>query len=107
MVRRTIIVQWILGIGVAVLVVVGDSAALATHGGGKCGERKAILEHLEWKYDEVVRYSAITGKGGLVEVAVGPEGSWSMLVTIPGGTTCLMSSGEDWQDKVVREGKGT
>lgn len=99
--------RWILGGMVGVLVVVGSATALATHGGEKCGEREAILEHLEGKYGEVVKHVAVTGKGALVEWMVAPGGSWSMLLTIPGGATCLMSSGEGWQDKVVKEGKKT
>lgn len=99
--------RWVLEIGVAALVVVGSSTALAEHGFGKCGERKAVLEHLERKYDEVVKYAAVTGRGGFVEWTVAPEGNWSMLLTIPGGMTCIMSGGEDWQTKVVKEGKGT
>lgn len=98
--------QWATRIGIAILVVVWSSLVLAEHGFGKCGERKAVLEHLERKYKEVVKYAAITGKGGFVEWTIAPGGSWSMLLTIPGGVTCLVSGGEEWQDRVVEEGKG-
>lgn len=32
-----------------------------------------------------------------MEIAVSPTGSWTVLLTIPGGVTCLVDSGEGFQ----------
>ncbi len=89
-----------------ILVVCGmfvSSSALAV--GGACGDRDYFLDSLEEKYEEVVRYRAITGSGALVEFTVAPDGGWSMLVTFPNGTTCMTAEGTDWQD--MSRTKGT
>jgi hypothetical protein len=57
------------------------------------------LKQLEEKFNEVVEHVAITGRGALAEWTVAPSGSWSMLVTIPDGLTCIVASGSGWQDK--------
>ena len=90
--------RWILGIWL----LVNSSSAVAQ--GAECGDNNKILRHLEEKYNEVVKHAAITGRGALAEWTVAPSGSWSMLVTIPGGPTCLVSSGDSWQDRMKVEG---
>ncbi len=68
-----------------------------------CGERYALLEQLEQKFSERRTAYGLTADGRLVEVFVGPSGSWTILATAPGGPTCLVSSGAGWQeiDKLV------
>ena len=90
--------RWILG----VWLLVNSSSAVAQ--GAMCGEHNKILRQLEEKYNEVVKHAAITGRGALVELTVAPNGSWSMLVTIPDGPTCLVLSGDSWQDRMKVEG---
>ena len=85
--------RWIL-VG---LLLVASSSAVAQ--GRSCGDREYFLNQLEEKYDEVVEHVAIIGEGMLVEWTVSPSGSWSMLVTIPNGETCMIAVGHSWEDK--------
>ncbi|TQV83575.1 hypothetical protein [Denitrobaculum tricleocarpae] len=62
-----------------------------------CGEREAILETLKERYHEGRTAFGITADGRLLEVFSGPSGSWTLLMTRPGGQSCLMSSGEGWR----------
>ncbi len=62
-----------------------------------CGERHGILEWLEGNYHEKRTAFGITSDGRLIEVFAAPSGSWTILVTHPGGLTCLGTSGIDWQ----------
>ena len=40
----------------------------------------------------------LASSGGVVEVVASEDGtSWSIIVTLPGGVTCLVASGEDWE----------
>ncbi len=91
------------GVLVWVMLVV-SSSALA--GGGSCRERDYWIEGLERTRGEVVKHRAITGRGALVEFTVAPDGSWSMLVTLPGpnGLTCMTEEGTDWRDVPRIEG---
>ena len=85
--------RWIL---VGLLLIASSSAAAQ---GSPCGDREDFLRRLEEKFNEVVEHVAITGRGALVEWTVAPSGSWSMLVTIPGGLTCFVAVGQGWRDK--------
>ncbi len=86
--------RWIL---VGLLLIASSSAAAQ---GSLCGDREDFLRQLEERFSEVVEHVAITGRGALVEWTVAPSGSWSMLVTIADGPTCIVASGHDWQDKL-------
>ncbi|HIP80212.1 MAG TPA: hypothetical protein EYH07_17365 [Kiloniellaceae bacterium] len=65
--------------------------------GLQCGARDALLETLAEHHKERVVSRGLTSGGALLEVLAGPSGSWSILVTRPGGPTCLVSSGEGWR----------
>ena len=43
--------------------------------------------------------------GSLLEVLTSPAGSWTIIVTVPGGPTCLVSSGEGWRDAPIQLAK--
>ena len=92
------------GVLVGVVLVVSSSALAAE---GSCRERDYWIEGLERTHEEVVKHMAITSRGALVEFTVAPDGSWSMLVTLPGpnGLTCMTAEGTDWRD--LPEVKGT
>lgn len=69
----------------------------ATAQGPQCGPRGVILDALRSGYQERPVSRGVTSTGALLEVFAGPSGSWSILVTVPGGPTCLVSSGEGWR----------
>ncbi len=62
-----------------------------------CGERTTVLDHLKRKFHEKRTAFGLTEDGRLVEIFAGPSGSWTILITAPGGRTCLMTSGGGWQ----------
>ena len=65
-----------------------------------CGERYTILKALKQQYDEQRTAFGVTADGRLLEVVVSPRGSWTILLTRPGGLTCLVTSGDGWQQIV-------
>ncbi len=65
--------------------------------GAQCGPRDTLLRALAEGYQERPVGRGVTSSGALFEVLAGPAGSWSVLVTVPGGQTCLVSSGEGWR----------
>ena len=68
-----------------------------------CGQRDNIIAQLEKKYGETRRSVGFQRGRGVVEVYASVEtGSWTILVTDPRGTTCLMAAGEAFElDKVA------
>ena len=68
-----------------------NSAIIST-----CGERQMVLGSLKKDYKEVQDAIGISNGGGLIEVFVSPEGSFSITVTSPSKITCIISAGENW-----------
>ena len=67
-----------------------------------CGERDQVLAHLEQRFKEERTAFGLTADGRLLEVFAGPSGSWTILVTAPGGPTCMVRSGSDWHEIKTR-----
>ena len=45
----------------------------------------------------------LTDKGAVLEVFASKNGSWTFLVTMPSGLTCVVASGQSWESlKVVQ-----
>ncbi len=62
-----------------------------------CGNRDSIHERLADKFSEAPVVRALSGAGNLVEMLASPGGTWTMIITRPGGPTCIISTGEMWQ----------
>ncbi len=63
----------------------------------KCGERRDFIDQLEKQYDEKRAAFGLTSNGRLIEVFVGPSGSWTILTSHPTGISCVLDSGEGWR----------
>ncbi|MEM8698192.1 MAG: hypothetical protein AAGF44_03425 [Pseudomonadota bacterium] len=70
-----------------------------------CGKRQNIIQQLERKYGETARVMGFSQGAGVVEVYANTEsGSWTILVTNPSGTSCLMAAGEAFEAMDVKLG---
>ena len=64
----------------------------------QCGQRDALLAQLSQDYGETRKGLGLAANHALVEIfASGKTGTWTILVTLPGGTSCLLASGEDYE----------
>ena len=71
-----------------------------------CGDRTELIKDLDRKYQEKPQAIGILADGGLLEVLVSPDGSWTILVTYPKQQACVVAVGEDWQDHIRLVGEG-
>jgi hypothetical protein len=72
-----------------------------------CGERAMIVEKLNAQYKEVGQARGLVTDTRIVEIFVSPQKSWTMLVSFPNGSSCIMASGEAWdQSPVALAGNG-
>ncbi len=62
-----------------------------------CGERAKIVAYLSANYSEQPVAMALTEAGSVVEVLTSSKGTWTILVTIPAGLTCMVNSGVSWE----------
>ncbi len=65
-----------------------------------CNPRTDVLGHLAKKYGEAPVAIGVTNKGGLVEVLTTGDGNtWTIIVSQPNGTSCMIAAGEGWRTK--------
>lgn len=59
-----------------------------------CGEYEEIARVLAEQYGEQRRFVGIDATGNLLEMYVAPGGSFTAVLTQPGGPSCLVATGE-------------
>ena len=64
-----------------------------------CAERDRILAFLDRNFEEKPTAVGVTADGQLLEVLSNPSGSWTLVLTRPGGISCMISSGQGWRQK--------
>ena len=68
----------------------------------RCDVRKSVVEFLSDRYREEPVAMGVAENGGLVEVLASREGStFTIIVTNPGGQTCMVAAGEGWEDVIA------
>ena len=63
-----------------------------------CAPRATFVDQLGDKYQENPVAVGLTATGSMIEVLAAKDGSWTILITKPGGSTCMVSHGEAWQN---------
>lgn len=75
-----------------------------------CGERARIVEQLETRYRESRQGIGIASNNAVIEVFASAEsGTFTVIVTLASGQTCLIASGQDYQslaEPLRAQGKG-
>ncbi len=67
--------------------------------GQNCGNRDTVVERLTNKYGESRQSIGMAPKGRVVEVFASAEtGTWTITVTMPNGVTCLVASGQSFEE---------
>lgn len=72
-----------------------------------CGDRAEIVDRLAETYQEKATAAGLSGNGGIVELYLSADDSWTLLITYPTGIACLIAGGEHWQAVVPPAGGAT
>ncbi len=62
-----------------------------------CGERASFMNKLKETFAERPIAMGLTDKGAVLEVFASQKGSWTFLITMPTGLTCVVASGQGWE----------
>lgn len=62
-----------------------------------CGPHDIIMDLAKKTYDEVPVSMGRIGEQRMAELTLSPTGSWSLIVTTVQGVSCVVASGQDWQ----------
>lgn len=67
---------------------------------GLCSTRDVVLETLAKFGESSAGIGILDGTGNLLEFLTNPmTGSWTVVVNVRGGPTCMVWSGQGWQDR--------
>jgi hypothetical protein len=74
-----------------------------------CAERAKVIERLAEKYGETRQSMGLHHNNGVLEVYASAEtGTWTILVTMPDGLSCLIAAGQSWEGNaaaLIKPGK--
>lgn len=74
------------------------AAAQIAHSAPQCGSREALIALLADRHNETRRALGIAGGSAVMELfAAEATGTWSITITLPDGTMCLMASGSNYE----------
>ncbi len=86
-----------LGFGGAVLAL-QPAPAQTTPIAANCGQRTQVVERLSEKYGETRQSMGLAQNNGVLEVFASAEsGTWTIVITLPSGMTCLVAAGDAWE----------
>ncbi len=92
--------SWILAASFAAAALLGPLGAHAQTQSETllCDRRAKIIGGLAEKYREAPVAIGVTSTGSMVEVlTTGDGGTWTIIVSNPNGTSCLIAAGEGWR----------
>jgi len=73
-------------------------SSIASAQASSCAPRDIIVGRLADKYGETRKSMGLNQNNGVVEVFASLEtGTWTILVTMPTGMSCLMAAGQNWE----------
>jgi hypothetical protein len=63
-----------------------------------CTERNQVLNQLSNQYSEAPVAMGVANNGGVLEILSSRAGkSWTIILTMPSGVTCMIAAGENWE----------
>lgn len=60
-----------------------------------CNSRAEVVKVLAEQFGEVPVASGITQSGQLMEVFASAQGTWTLILSLPRGQSCMIANGED------------
>ncbi len=95
-------------IAVLAVLVTSNVAAAQSAPNRACSTRGELLNRLSHAYSEVPIALGMASNGGVLEVlSSGSGSSWTIIITMPDGQSCLFASGESWQTLPRSRGSAT
>lgn len=86
------------GLVAASVIYLASTMDVAAQNGRNCAPREAVVERLAEGYGETRQSVGLGSNNAVVEVFASDEtGSWTITVTMPGGLTCLVASGQSYE----------
>ncbi len=76
----------------------GAAPAAAQAIAERCNPRPVVIEFLGVKYEEIPVAMGLQSNGAVVEVFAAKDSrTFTIVVTVPSGVSCVISAGEAWE----------
>lgn len=62
-----------------------------------CGDRSDFVAKLKNGYAEKPVSVGLASNGSVIEVFASQKGTFSIVITKPGGSSCMVATGDSWQ----------
>jgi len=69
--------------------------AIASAHAGPCYKTETVENTLKQKHGEIRAHEGVAN-GNLIVIYVSPQGSFTVVLQRPNGTSCLMEAGNNW-----------
>jgi hypothetical protein len=63
-----------------------------------CNTRDQVVKALGEQFDEVPVANGVTQGGQLMEVFASTQGTWTLILSLPTGQSCLVANGDEWDN---------
>ena len=67
-----------------------------------CTSRDAMVKALKGKYQEQRRGMGVASRAGIMEFYVSDKGTWTIVMSMANGISCILAAGRDWEDLAVK-----
>ncbi len=74
------------------------SALPANSAPNLCTPRTTMVKWLTGKYQEERRGIGVASKAGVMEFYVSKDGTWTVVMAMTNGMSCILAAGRDWED---------
>ena len=82
----------------AVLITLSGSFSAVSAQQPMCTERNVVLNQLSDQFSEAPVAMGVANNGGVLEILSSSAGkSWTIILTMPSGVTCMIAAGENWE----------
>lgn len=97
--KRTIKFVHLMVLTAAAALLVATSRQASAQNPRSCGPRDAVVQRLADGYGESRQSMGLGANNAVIEVfASADTGSWTITVTMPNGMTCLVASGQAFEE---------
>ena len=70
----------------------------STKAAPQCGPHEKITEALDKRFQESRQALGLAGQASVIELFVSDKGTWTLTATTTAGLTCVVATGEAWQE---------
>lgn len=75
------------------------SMTAVAHAQSGCFPRADLVQHLASNFHEQPAAAGLADNGSLLEVFASKDGeTWTVVLSLPNGTACLVATGQQWQE---------